>query len=85
MVAFMICVTAMLSLLVNCCYCCLIAAWIQSVKSYRRPDNNQEQVLDPNLDPADRAAIEAAMRDLNNVQEVDQHADPEDLKNSQTV
>lgn len=42
-------------------------------------------MLDPNLDPADRAAIEAAMRDLNNVQEVNQQADPEDLKNSQTV
>lgn len=67
-VAFMIISSALVFTLSSCCYCCCFAAWIQAVKSYRRNPNgeqNHEQVIDPNLDPADRAAIEAALRDLD--------------------
>ena len=73
LVAFMIITSAVIFTCSCCCYCCCLAAYFDAVRRYRRnPEDRQrpEQVIDPNLDPADRAAIEAALRDLDRAQDL---------------
>jgi len=68
-VAFMITITAFIFTFASCCYCCCLAAWLSAVKARNRNENVRgEPVIDPNLDPADRAAIEAALRDIDRAQ-----------------
>mmetsp|Transcript_20659 Transcript_20659/g.24264 ORF Transcript_20659/g.24264 Transcript_20659/m.24264 type:complete len:85 (-) Transcript_20659:300-554(-) len=68
----MITITAFIFTFASCCYCCCLAAWLSAVKARNRNENVRgEPVIDPNLDPADRAAIEAALRDIDRAQAQD--------------
>jgi len=69
-VAFLCTLSCLLLISFSCCYVCCLIVWFTEFKRSRqssRVNDFPEERIGSDIDPADRAAIELAMRDFDRV------------------